>query len=58
MDRGLVRIGGHEDTLGRPYLYETTREFLHLFGLKSLAELPRAKELRVASIKKATKAAG
>ena len=46
MDRGLVRIAGEDDTLGRPYLYETTRKFLELFGLQSLNELPRAGELR------------
>jgi len=46
MERGLVRIGGEEDSLGRPYLYETTRAFLELFGLQSLSELPMAERLR------------
>jgi segregation and condensation protein B len=46
MERGLVRIAGEEETLGRPYLYETTRKFLELFGLQSLNELPQAGELR------------
>lgn len=46
MDRGLVRIAGEEDTLGRPYLYETTRKFLELFGLRSLEDLPEAGSLR------------
>lgn len=46
MDRGLVRINGHEESLGRPYLYETTRLFLENFGLKTLADLPGAGELR------------
>jgi len=46
MERGLVRIAGEEDTLGRPYLYETTRRFLELFGLRSLDELPMAEQLR------------
>jgi segregation and condensation protein B len=46
MDRGLVRIAGEDDTLGRPYLYETTRKFLELFGLQSLNELPQAGDLR------------
>src|SRR5689334_738815 len=36
MDRGLVRIGGEDDSLGRPYLYETSRKFLETFGLRSL----------------------
>jgi segregation and condensation protein B len=46
MERGLVRIAGEEDTLGRPYLYGTTRQFLETFGLRTLDDLPRAKELR------------
>jgi segregation and condensation protein B len=46
MERGLVRIGGEDDSLGRPYLYETTRKFLETFGLRSLDELPMAEQLR------------
>lgn len=46
MDRGLVRIGGEDDSLGRPYLYETTRKFLEIFGLKDLNDLPMAERLR------------
>ncbi len=40
MDRGLVRIGGEEDSLGRPFLYETTKGFLSMFGLRQLDDLP------------------
>ena len=46
LDRGLVRIAGRADVPGRPLLYETTREFLDHFALKSLDELPNADELR------------
>ena len=46
IDRQLIRIVGEEDTLGRPYLYGTTPEFLETFGLRSLRELPMAEELR------------
>ena len=46
MERGLIRIGGEDDSLGRPYLYVTTRRFLEMFGLKSLDELPMAESLR------------
>jgi segregation and condensation protein B len=46
MERGLVRIGGEEDSLGRPFLYETTRKFLETFGLRELEELPLAAKLR------------
>src|SRR5688572_9308777 len=46
MERGLVRICGEEDSLGRPYLYDTTKKFLELFGLRSLDQLPMASTLR------------
>lgn len=46
MERGLVRLVDRADELGRPYRYGTTRQFLQLFGLRRLDELPRAEELR------------
>jgi len=46
MERDLVRIGGRSDELGRPYLYETTRRFLQVFGLKNLNGLPRVEVFR------------
>lgn len=46
MERGLVKIGGEEDSLGRPYLYITTRKFFELFGLRTLDDLPNAEGLR------------
>ena len=46
MERGLVRICGEEDSLGRPFLYETTRQFLEMFGLSGLEALPMAESLR------------
>jgi segregation and condensation protein B len=46
MERGLVRIGGEDESLGRPFLYETTRRFLEIFGMRDLAELPLAEKLR------------
>jgi segregation and condensation protein B len=48
MERGLVRIAGRHDSLGRPVLYGTTKKFLQVFGLKSLRELPQAEGLRPA----------
>lgn len=45
MDRGLVRIGGKDDSLGRPFLYESTRKFLEIFGLKNLDDLPMRESL-------------
>ena len=46
MEKGLVRIAGRHDSLGRPVLYGTTKKFLLVFGLKSLKELPQAEQLR------------
>jgi len=46
MERGMVRIMGRADELGRPFLYGTTRNFLQVFGLRNLDELPRASMLR------------
>lgn len=39
-DRGWVEVIGHRDTVGRPALYATTRQFLDDLGLKSLDALP------------------
>jgi segregation and condensation protein B len=46
MEKGLVRLAGRDESLGRPVLYGTTRKFLQVFGLKSLRDLPQASELR------------
>lgn len=45
LDFNLVKIAGRSEKLGRPFLYTTSKEFLTLFGLSSLQELPKAKEL-------------
>lgn len=41
MERRLVRIAGRKEAPGRPFLYETTREFLIAFGLRDLSDLPK-----------------
>jgi segregation and condensation protein B len=46
MEKGLVRIAGRHDSLGRPVLYGTTKKFLQVFGLKSLRDLPEVEQLR------------
>lgn len=40
VERGLVEETGHLDAPGRPLLYETTRQFLLDFGLRSVKDLP------------------
>lgn len=39
-DRGWVEVIGHRETVGRPSLYATTRQFLDDLGLQSLNQLP------------------
>ncbi len=45
MERNLVRITGEDDSLGRPYLYGTTKLFLESFGVQDLNNLPMADKL-------------
>lgn len=40
MHRGLLRIVGRSEELGRPLLYGTTKQFLQEYGLKNLDGLP------------------
>ncbi|MFA5424689.1 MAG: SMC-Scp complex subunit ScpB [Phycisphaerae bacterium] len=46
MYKGLVKITGRADILGRPMLYGTTKKFLEVFGLNSLKDLPKIEELK------------
>ncbi len=39
-DRGWVEVIGHRETVGRPSLFATTRQFLDDMGLASLDQLP------------------
>ena len=41
LERRLVRIAGRKEAPGRPFLFETTREFLVAFGLRDLDDLPK-----------------
>jgi segregation and condensation protein B len=45
IDKRLVRVVGRSDEMGRPVLYGTTTEFLEVFNLANLDELPPEKEL-------------
>ena len=45
LQKGLIRITGRAEVIGRPLLYGTTKKFLQHFGLKSLNELPKVEEL-------------
>ncbi len=45
VERRLAKVVGRKDVPGRPLVYATTTEFLELFGLKSIRELPTLPEL-------------
>ena len=44
--KGLVKITGRADIIGRPMLYGTTQKFLESFGLAGLKDLPKIEELK------------
>jgi len=46
MEKGLIRIAGRHDSLGRPVLYGTSRKFLSLFGLATIDDLPNLAQFR------------
>jgi len=46
LERRLIKVAGVAETPGRPKLYRTTDEFLIVFGLNSLKDLPSIDELR------------
>lgn len=45
LQRRLIKISGRKDVPGHPFLYRTTKHFLHHFGLRNLKELPKIDEL-------------
>jgi len=45
LERKLITISGRSDGPGRPLLYKTTREFLQYFGINSISDLPKPREM-------------
>jgi len=45
LERGLAKVVGRRQVVGRPFLYATTREFLNRFGLSDLSDLPKVEEM-------------
>jgi segregation and condensation protein B len=45
LEKKLVRVLGRKDIPGRPMIYGTTRQFLEVFNLKDLRDLPSPKEI-------------
>jgi len=47
IEKGIVKITGRDEVLGRPLLYGTTTKFLDHFGLKSIKDLPKVEDLEM-----------
>ena len=45
MERRLVKVVGKKDVIGRPFLFGTSREFLEVFGLATLSDLPSMRDI-------------
>ncbi len=45
VEKQLAAIVGRSETIGKPLLYGTTEEFLRIFGLNSLSDLPKLREI-------------
>lgn len=45
LEKNLINIKGRSETIGRPLLYTTTDEFLKYFGLYTLSDLPKPREI-------------
>ena len=44
LDKKLIVAKGRKDTVGRPMMYGTSKDFLLQFGLKDLSELPSVED--------------
>ncbi|MGD1045791.1 MAG: SMC-Scp complex subunit ScpB [Bacteroidota bacterium] len=45
LEKELLAVTGRAESVGRPLLYGTTREFLKHFGLNDITDLPRPREI-------------
>jgi segregation and condensation protein B len=45
LEKNLIAIKGRSESIGRPLLYATTDEFLKYFGLNTLSNLPKPREI-------------
>lgn len=45
LEKMLVQVSGRADTAGKPLLYKTTDTFLKHFGLNTVDELPKPREI-------------
>jgi segregation and condensation protein B len=45
LEKMLIKVSGRADTPGKPLLYKTTDDFLKHFGINSVNELPKPREI-------------
>lgn len=45
MEKALIEVSGRADSPGKPLLYKTTKHFLKHFGLNSVQDLPKPREI-------------
>ena len=45
LEKNLITIKGRSESIGRPLLYNTTDDFLKYFGLNTLTDLPKPREI-------------
>lgn len=50
LEKGLIKITGRKEIVGRPIVYGTTKTFLEVFGLNTLSDLPTPKEIQPPSM--------
>ena len=50
LERKLIRVLGRKEIPGRPLIYATTKQFLQVFDLKNLRDLPSPKEIEALGI--------
>ena len=48
LEKELIVIEGKAETVGKPLLYGTSKNFMDHFGLKSVKDLPKLKDLHIA----------
>ncbi len=47
LEKDLIVIAGRSEALGKPVLYATSKQFMDYFGINSVAELPKLKEIQI-----------
>ena len=45
MEKMLIKVSGRAESPGKPLLYKTTKNFLQHFGINSVDELPKPREI-------------